>query len=958
MSPARRAGRMTVVISERPRTALTSAWWAPGQTSAERRGPAAAQGIPPGWAEFTEAALAGAVPAEPPSGWREALASVFRPLVTCVRERVGQAAGGLPGIQLTPVTDGIAEQLGYRLAALGVRALVLELNRAREAGTLSGGTTEERFTDFVRQTGTSDGLARLFTKYPVLARLTGQACLYTIETSVELLQRLTEDRGAIEARFGEFGVLTRAGGGAGDAHARGRSVRLLEFSCGRKLVYKPRPLDLHARFTEIVGWLNARVPSLELSTVDALVRPGYGWLEFVERAPCADLGDVDRFYRRQGVLLALLHALDGTDVHYENLIARGDHPVLVDLETLFHPSLRGTAGDDPAAEVLAASVQRTLLLPRLLVGEQAALDISGLGGRGGRLPDDRVDWAAPGTDRMRLVRVPGELEGALNLPSLDGREIDPAEHTAALLGGFRTGYDAIAAGRDELARVLRRASRDAIRVVIRPTSFYSRLLDETTHPELLRDATAREKAFDLLETDSAGDPARQRLVAAEKADLWHGDIPLFIARPGTTAVWDTRGHRHDEVLARPSQEAVLGKIAAMTSVDQRDQEWLITAALATAVADGGHHSAGTDADAQPSQEPDTAQLLVAACGIADHLLARAFTAGERTNWLGLERVDERYWTVLPMGAGLGEGYTGVALFLAELARLTGIARYHDLAVRAVRPLPALLAKLRDDPELAEAAGCGGPLGLGGVAYAVSRLSTLLDDGVPDGLVEQAVAVMPNGGPGTAPQFTVGLAGGLTAMRAVHTGTGLDAAAKLADRYAGLLLTQPSPTDPGFARGADGVTWALASAGFGTAGRAPYGEDPAALSGDDHGWCGGLAGALLARAEVRTSGNAVEKAIAALADRAPLKDLSLCHGEAGIAETLCLLAETGHTGAASALRHRTGRLLAALDRHGARCGTPGAVPAPGLLTGLAGIGHALLRLGFTERVPSALLLQAH
>ena len=45
-----------------------------------------------------------------------------------------------------------------------------------------------------------------------------------------------------------------------------------------------------------------------------------------------------RFYHRQGALLALLYVLDGTDMHYENLIAVGEQPVLVDVETLFHPS--------------------------------------------------------------------------------------------------------------------------------------------------------------------------------------------------------------------------------------------------------------------------------------------------------------------------------------------------------------------------------------------------------------------------------------------------------------------------------------------------------------------------------------------------------------------------------------------------------------------------------------------
>ncbi|MEV8108999.1 hypothetical protein, partial [Streptomyces sp. NPDC088135] len=55
--------------------------------------------------------------------------------------------------------------------------------------------------------------------------------------------------------------------------------------------------------------------------------------------------------------------------------------------------------------------------------------------------------------------------------------------------------------------------------------------------------------------------------------------------------------------------------------------------------------------------------------------------------------------------------------------------------------------------------------------------------------------------------------------------------------------------------------------------------------------------------------------------------------------------------------RAGALLAAADRAKPRCGTPGQVSHPGLLTGLAGIGHGLLRAGFPDRVPSVLLLDA-
>src|SRR5437763_4291494 len=228
---------------------------------------------------------------------------------------------------------------------------------------------------------------------------------------------------------------------------------------------------------------------------------------------------------------------------------------------------------------------------------------------------------------MRLTRVAADLPGAFNLPYLDaeGAEVDPAEHSAALLGGFRAGYDAIAAGRAELTNLLEGGRDDPIRVLLRSTNFYARLLDETTHPKLLHDADARDQAFDLLETDADGEPTLLRLAPAERAELWAGDIPLFASSPGSTTVWDSSGIRHPDVLKEPTLDVVLAKLRGMTTVDQRDQEWLISAALVTSGAEVRHTSVETVDDVLPSQAPDAAQLLAAACGIADQIVARAFT---------------------------------------------------------------------------------------------------------------------------------------------------------------------------------------------------------------------------------------------------------------------------------------------------------------------------------------------
>ncbi|MFJ2807928.1 type 2 lanthipeptide synthetase LanM [Kitasatospora sp. NPDC087271] len=227
----------------------------------------------------------------------------------------------------------------------------------------------------------------------------------------------------------------------GDGHRRGRSVAVLRFADGTRVVYKPRSLRVHGRFNELVGWFNARLGAPGLRVLALLERDGYGWVEFVAPGSCTAERQLERFYLRQGAWLALLYALDGTDLHFENLIACGDEPVLVDVETLFHPCVPADSQEDPAARALESSVYRSGLLPRLLLGDERAVDVSGLGGDAGRRsPVEGVDWAAGGTDEMRLIRRAGEITGAGNRPLHDGAEADPAGYIEALVAGFRAGY--------------------------------------------------------------------------------------------------------------------------------------------------------------------------------------------------------------------------------------------------------------------------------------------------------------------------------------------------------------------------------------------------------------------------------------------------------------------------------------------------------------------------------------
>jgi len=142
----------------------------------------------------------------------------------------------------------------------------------------------------------------------------------------------------------------RVEAGLGDRHRRGRSVLLVEFSSGLRLLHKPKPLAVDVHFQQLLTWLNDRGADPPLQPITVVDRGEYGWSEFVTRHSCSSYDQVMRFYERQGEYLALLYALDATDFHNENLIAAGEHPVLVDLEALFHPHVHGQRRAGRAAQ--------------------------------------------------------------------------------------------------------------------------------------------------------------------------------------------------------------------------------------------------------------------------------------------------------------------------------------------------------------------------------------------------------------------------------------------------------------------------------------------------------------------------------------------------------------------------------------------------------------------------------
>jgi type 2 lantibiotic biosynthesis protein LanM len=633
-------------------------------------------------------------------------------------------------------------ELARALLAIVSRTLVLELNVARLEGTLIGSTPEERFASFLTQLRDPARLRVLLEEYPVLARLVAEQTRRWVAVGLELLERASIDCHALERSFagtGPLGSLTAIAGGLGDPHAGGRSVAILTFSSGTRIVYKPKLLAVDAHFQDLLRWLTAEGCSPGFRTLTILDRGSYGWVEFVVPRECQSPEDVVRFYERVGWHLALLYLTDATDLHAGNVIASGEHPVFIDLEAAFHPH-RTSALANPAASAGAiaarfvrSSVRRTGLLPERLWGneEHDGVDISGLGAVDGQLtPHGVAAWEDAGTDAMRLVRRRKTMEADRNRPMLEGQPVDPTAHREAILRGFRSAYSMLVARRDVLlspAGPLHRFAHDHVSVFLRSSRTYRRLLRESYHPDVLRDALDRDRLFDRLWIEVPGKRELTRVIRAEQDDLWNGDIPFFTSRPGSRELSFGAGEPLSDFFPEPSLSAVSRNVARMGEADCARQLWYIEASLA---------SLPTSLKRWPSYPvPSRSVRPAPACATAatidhDRLLGAALAVGDRldelavrgvndASWIGLELERRRAWSIAGAGLDLDAGVPGIALFLAYLGHVTGRPSATALAQAALATMRSSLAER--GPSLTNV---GGFEGLGGVIYVLSHLATL------------------------------------------------------------------------------------------------------------------------------------------------------------------------------------------------------------------------------------------
>ena len=326
-------------------------------------------------------------------------------------------------------------------------------------------------------------------------------------------------------------------GGLSDPHRSGHSVLRVEFDDGSSAVYKPRDLRLDAAWHSLVERLNRNAP-IELRASSVITGDGYGWAEFIEHTGCDTEQDCRRFFRRAGAWLALFHCFAANDIHHENMIAAGDHPVPIDIETLLQGSstaVRSAPAESQAYEaarqMIANSVASVGLLPSY---GKAANGVHAAGGVVSEWPVGKtLVWNEINTDAMRPSMVSELVRAASNLPRIG------AERHVGAGRAHRRLHRGLSRVRHASARrgsaILDGFEGLPVRKVVRPTQFYSMLLQRLSDDRTMNDGVLWSSQADFVARLSDWDRDTDEnwaLQHAERSALLELNVPMFITPTG------------------------------------------------------------------------------------------------------------------------------------------------------------------------------------------------------------------------------------------------------------------------------------------------------------------------------------------------------------------------------------------------------------------------------------------
>ena len=890
------------------------------------------------------------------------------------------------------------QYLAQRLQPLAYPAIGLAMRYAKITGSVDAISNNDFTSNFVCQLQGGARRKALLGNFPLTDRLLSEITTRLVDMFAEVLDRLSSDAHLLADEFDlNINSLSKISFGLGDPHYGGRCVCQLFFG-DASIMYKPKSLASDNQFRKILDWLNGHLEK-PLRHFKAIDRGTYGWAECAEFRHCDNLEQVGDYYERLGSILAVLYVTGATDVHFENLIACGGTPVVVDTETIIHRPFPRPSKASQAYWLWHHLAVRDMtvfgigLLPDLILTPDGnTFDLSGAGSLGSQAaPFQQPQFDGFNDGAPQISYKTAMLDAKDNMPIHDGGQQPIFNYSENVLKGFGAAYEAFLKHRSILLTedgLLTNLADIDMRWVARPTTEYALILRSSYHPSCMRDGYERDVSFSSLIDNVVDAPHLPKLLPFEVSDLWKSDIPYFKASGQDCALRDGYGNTVDTSFFDVDQKTYLReRLMRLSHDDMILQKKIIGGAITARQTTGGPE--------QPSypipsdrRRVETDEILSVLSELEHDLSSEAILIDDTPTWCApVQRGFENY-SYDVIGWSLYNGVSGIGLFYAEFARsCVENGRCYEFAERILNSLCNRL----------EASGQGQNVsvfeGLTGEIYAATRMAKCLNKeahGLRKALRMVAAELDHTG----QSDVISGGAGIILAMRCLLESPFRNNALDIIERCARRLLESAHisadraswPSGPenlhltGFAHGTSGIAVALKIAGDLLNDRTLHELALKALAFERHtfdmslqnwkdqrpnssvstAWCHGSSGIALSRPLLREilSDDAfthdMEAAVEAIAQNGAGGSHCLCHGSIGNA---LILNRCGDKGKELAAR-LVSKTIAEFKAQGRwRCGVGGYMDTPSLMLGKAGIALGLMEYLYGPRIPSVLLLES-
>lgn len=795
----------------------------------------------------------------------------------------------------------------------------------------------------------------LMGRFPLLGKRIDCVVSGRVDQCGEIVAAFLADRRALEeAALVGPGRLTAVDCSFGDPHGGGRRVARVRVG-DDTVFYKCRDFGPDRMLRELVDAVSTH-GDVDLVLPTFLERNGYGWQQCI-RGDSLPSGDdpARRFHRRLGQLVALFGAVGTTDMHVENIVAHGEYPVPIDVETLLHPTTErlGDTGDhnDLLAAVLGDGPLGTSMLPSAS-DVVAGASIAAVSDAGERRVEGAVGVAitGDGTDAVSMEHTPVVMNMTSHRPHRSGEPIALGEYTDDVVAGCLSATSVLRA-RVEAVRAVIDGHGDVLcRRVLRPTAVYTAFLNASAHPRYLGSEAVREDLLAMVPPSTAGGQAALTL---ELAALRRGDVPRFVARADSTKF--TEAGTGESTVVSPVLDTALQRahrcVDAAVRTPPAATEHLLRSTLSTLVrpaSDTAGERAAVRADLHRAlTDPD---VFAAMARVVQRIAARAVRRPDGSA-IGLVQslpAADGAATLVSSDRSLYDG-AGSLLLTAALAGRSEDARWRRRLAAQTSTLALIAAPAVERGGRADPCPFSGAL----ATWWLLRESMAISGCVSATATAMQAAGFEAVGDPTSRVDIVGGTAGAIALAASDPSTDRDVLERGSRSLAGHLDAAVPGSTRGLAHGVDGIAWALCRA-------------DAVLGCDEHrsllvavldtpveaareprnagsSWCWGRTGILLTHAEIAYRLGDRDRAHV-LAHRVEAQsadhDDTICHGETGIILTLTHLGVLlGDDSLLAAARTRGDLLLRKIAHRGYRTGHGEAVAELSLMTGVPGIAYA-------------------